>query len=169
MVRRAMVVLCLGLMTVILASCGQTYEMQSITIAPDTGYDLEGLGKSGQLTVTAHYSNSKTEDVTAKSTYQVGASQDPRAPLGAVTVNKSGLVQNSANVGVCTWYVTPNSSSPTNTSFGYYTQPYTVTVTYSGHTAQTQISVLSVEDCFDGTSPSTTAPAGYPGTGQDGY
>lgn len=167
MVRRALIVLCLGFMTVILASCGQTYELQSITIAPDTGYNLEGLAKSGQLTVTAHYSNSKTEDITAKSTYQVGASTDPRAPLGAVTVNNSGLVQNSANIGVCTWYAEPNSASATNTSFGYFINPYTVTVTFSGHTAQTQISVDSVADCYDGT---TYVPqAGYPGTGTDGY
>ena len=32
MVRRALVVLCLGLMTILLASCGQTYELQSITV-----------------------------------------------------------------------------------------------------------------------------------------
>jgi hypothetical protein len=168
MVRRALIVLCIGLMTVIMASCGQTYELQSITIAPDTGYDLVGLAKSGQLTVTAHFSNTKTEDVTAKSLYQVGASQDPRAPLGAVTVNNSGLVQNSANVGVCTWYATPTGTGAANTTFGYYTYPYTVTVTYSGHTAQTQISVNSVADCYDGTT-GNTPPAGYPGTGTDGY
>ncbi len=166
MVRRALVVLCLGLTTLILANCGQTYELQSITIAPDTGYDLEGLAKSGQLTVTAHYSNSKTDDVTSKSTYEVSGSQDPRAPLGGVTVNNSGLVQNSASLGVCTWYAEPTGSAVGNTSFGYSTYPYTVTVTYSGHTAQTQISVNSVADCYDAANP---APAGYPGTGTSGY
>jgi hypothetical protein len=168
MVRRAMVVLCLGLMTILLASCGQTYELQSISITPDTGFDLDGLGKSGQLKVTAHYSNTKTEDVTVKSIYQVSVPQDsdPRAPLsvpgtnqGAVTVDNSGLVQNSAYFGICTWYASPTSAALS--SYSYFTKPYAVTATYSGHTAQTQISVDSVEDCFDTANP---APAGYAGT-----
>jgi hypothetical protein len=162
MVRRALIVLCVGLMTIFLANCGQTYELESITISPDTGYNLEGLGKSGQLTVTAHYSNTKTEDVTSKSTYEVLGSLDPRAPLGAVTVNNSGLVQNSANLPICTWYATPAGSG-----FGYTTQPYTVTVTYSGHMAQAPISVDSVGGCYDGIT--YLAPTGYPGTGADGY
>jgi hypothetical protein len=167
MARRALLVLCLGLMTLILASCGQTYELQSISISPDTGYNLEGVGKSGQLTITAHYSNSKTADVTTKSTFQISGSLDPRAPLGAVAVNESGLVQNSANIGVCTWYAEPSASGATNTSFGYFTNPYTVTVTYSGHTAQAPVSVDSVADCYDGTT--YLPPAGYPGTGSDGF
>jgi len=167
MVRRALIVLCVGLMTILLANCGQTYELESISISPDTGYNLEGLGKTGQLTVTANYSNSKTEDVTSKSQFQISGSLDPMAPLGAVTVNNSGLVANSANTPICTWYAEPTGTGTTNSGFSYTTLPYTVTVTYSGHTAQAPISVDSVGGCYDGIT--YLAPAGYPGTGPDGY
>jgi hypothetical protein len=145
-----------GLMTAFMASCGQTYELQSITVDPPSP-SIEGIGSSQALTITAHYSNTKTEDVTVKSTYQLGASADVNAPLSAVIVNKSGLVK--AVGGACTWVAEP-SDPPTDSKFLYGTSPYPVTVTYSGFTTTAFISVNSLAGCFD---PSNPAPAGFPG------
>jgi hypothetical protein len=181
MVRRALVVLCLGLMTILLANCGQTYELQSLTVtatAASTGgttsasaaANIEGIGNTATLAVTAHYSNSKTEDVTVNSIYQVDASTDPRAPLTDLTVSKSGIAKAVNPNGTCTWYAEPTSSA--NTAYSYGTQPYPVTVTYTenGVTATTMayISVDSAAtDCYDGIT--YTAPSGYPGTATDGW
>jgi hypothetical protein len=165
MVRRALTVLCLGLLTLSLTSCGQTYELQSITVAPDGGLNIEGVGKSGTLTVTAHYSNTKTSDVTAQSTFQLSASNDDLAPLSydgvpVISVSNSGIVKISSNVGLCTWHATP-TDSPTDSTFGYTTEPYTVTITYSGFTTTAPVSVDSAGDCYDGqTYP---APKGFLG------
>jgi hypothetical protein len=179
MVRRALIVLCLGLMTILLASCGQTYELQSLTVAAtaagsstasaSAAANIEGIGNTAALAVTAHYSNSKTQDVTVNSIYQVDASTDPRAPLTDLTVSKSGIAKAVNPNGTCTWYAEPTSSA--DTAFGYGTQPYPVTITYTenGVTATTMayISVASATDCYDGTT--YLAPSGYPGTGSDGW
>ena len=182
MVRRALVVLCLGLMTILLASCGQTYKLQSITVTAAAGSstasssaaaNIEGLGNTATLAVTAHYSNSKTEDVTVNSIYQVDASSDPRAPLTDLTVSKSGIAKAVNPNGTCTWYAEPTNSA--DTVFSYGTQPYPVTITYTenGVTATTlaYISVDSATDCFDDVTGVGTiaAPSGYPGTGSDGW
>lgn len=179
MVRRALVVLCLGLMTILLASCGQTYELQSLTVAStaagsstasaSAAANIEGVGNTAALAVTAHFSNSKTEDVTVNSVYQVDASSDPRAPLTDLTVSKSGIAKAVNPNGTCTWYAEPTSSA--DTSFGYGTQAYPVTIAYTenGVTATTMayISVASATDCYDGTT--YLAPSGYPGTGSNGW
>lgn len=187
MVRRALVVLCLGLMTILLASCGQTYELQSISVAATAGTstasastgsasaaaNIEGIGNTATLAVTANYSNSKTQDVTVNSIYQVDASTDPRAPLTDLTVNKSGIAKAVNPNGTCTWYAEPTSSA--DTSFAYGTQPYPVTITYTenGVTATTMayISVDSATDCYDAEAGIGTiaAPSGYAGTGSDGW
>jgi hypothetical protein len=165
MVRRALLLLCIGFLTLFAASCGQTYELQSITVTPGTQgangaayINLEGIGAFQQLTVTAHYSNTKTQDVTTKSQFELNASADPNAPLTALSLNRSGLLEvvNAA----CTWYAEP-TDSPTDSQFGYSTDPYPVTVTYSGFTTTTFVSVANEGDCYDGQK--WPAPKGFPG------
>lgn len=157
MVRRALILLCFGFMTVFMASCGQSYKLLSISVAPgasgatgSSAINLEGIGTFQALTVTALYSNTKTQDVTAMSTYQLGASQDVNAPLSAVIVNKSGVVK--AVDGACTWIAEP-TDPPTNSKFLYGTAPYPVTITFTnnGITATTTafVSVNSLAGCFD--------------------
>jgi hypothetical protein len=156
MVRRVLFVLFCGLLTVFMASCGQTYELQSITIDPASP-NIEGIGTSQAFTVTAHYSNTKTQDVTAKSSFQVGASSDVNAPMTALMVNGSGIAK--AVGGACTWVAEP-TDSPINSKFAFGTSPYTVTATYSGFTAVAFVSVNSLAGCFD---PSNPPPTGFPG------
>ena len=159
MVRRALVVLCLSLMTLLLASCGQTYELQSITVAgtqggTDSSFNIEGIGNSQSVVVTANYSNGKTDNVTIHSNYSIGASEDPSAPLTAVEVNQSGVLK--AIDAACTWsYTFPNGS----TTASYTTQPYPVTITYSGHTATAFLSVDSAGGCYDGIGFPAPPPA----------
>lgn len=123
MVRRALVVLCLGFMTVLLAGCGQTYKLESISISPAAGYSLNNTTPQGALTVTATYSNSKTEDVTANSTYEMLASSDSTtAPMSVngvptVTVNKSGVVTASGAAVACTWSGTTPSPYQAQASY----------------------------------------------------
>jgi len=176
--RRALVVLGLVFMTVLLASCGQSYQLMSITVTPgaldaagNASIALDGVGAFQQLTVTAKYSNQKTQDVTLLSSYQVGASAmgEKIAPLESLTVNKSGQV-NLVNYA-CTWDTEPTNAAATNWS--YYTAPYTVTVKYTdnGHTATAllNVSAANLVYCYDGLSPSTTPPAGFPGNLAVGY
>ncbi len=109
--RRALVVLCWVFMTIVMASCGQTYKLQSITISPAAGYSLTNASPQGALTVTASYSNTKTADVTGKSSYEILASSlsNTTAPQNAVMINKSGLVIASGATPACTWSGTTQS------------------------------------------------------------
>jgi hypothetical protein len=168
MVRRALVVLCVGFMCIFVASCGQTFELQSLTVSP-TSPNLEGIGATQALTVTAHFSNSKTQDVTRISSYQLGASADGSAvtgtglaPLTAVNLSTSGILQ--AVGASCTWHASP-TDSPANTKFDYTTNPYPVTITYSNNgvtaTAHSFVSVASAGACYDGQA--FLAPSGFGG------
>jgi hypothetical protein len=158
MVRRALVVLCIAFMTVLMASCGQTYHLVSISATPSIGYNLETPGQTGALTVTATWSNTKTGIVTVASKYEIGASalNSTTAPLSvngvpAITVDNSGVVHASATAGVCTWV----AAIPTGgTAYAYTTSPYAVNISYtdSGVTATTSvpISVATAANCYDG-------------------
>jgi hypothetical protein len=155
MVRRALVVLCLGFMTVLLAGCGQTYELQSISVTPSQP-NIEGINSPSpglQLVVTAHFSNGKTEDVTTKSTYQISqatALTDPETPLDALTVNKSGVLQTTP-VPACTWGDQLEAVGGTTYSY-WITSPYVVNITYSDFTTTASVSVDSLAPgCYDGT------------------
>ncbi len=167
MVQRVITVLCVGVMSVFMASCGQSYSLQSITVAPSSP-NIEGIGNTQALTVTAHFSNTKTEDVTGKSTFEIGGSSNPRAPLDAVTVSKAGILQAvispTTGVAACTWHATPtgtSSSTSSNTTFEYSTDPYPVTITYSGFTATAYLSVAAASSCYDGIT--YKAPSGFAG------
>ena len=139
-------IFCAGLL--LWSGCGQTYSLQSITMAPPSP-NLSGIGASQQFTVTAHYSNGKTEDITTKVAFVLSPSA--LAPLSAETISASGIVQNV--VGACTWTAVANPAPATGYTYG--TDPYTLTATYSGFTAESFVSVASLADCWN---PSNTHP-----------
>jgi hypothetical protein len=174
MMRRGLTVLCIGFMCIFVAGCGQSYELQSISVSP-TSPNLQGIGSTQQLTVTAHYSNTKSLDVTSRSNYELGASAlapagEPNigpAPLDAVTLSTTGLLQAvvspTTGFGSCTW-VTEPTNPPTDTTFSYGTVPYPLTITYTEHgvtaTTYAYVSAAVPAGCYD---PSNPAPPGFPG------
>ena len=133
MVRRVLAGLCVCFMCIFVTSCGQTYQLQSIAVTPANGYVLTSAAPTGQLTVTATYSNTKTNDVTGKSSYEVGDSglNSTTAPQGVVTINDSGLVAATGPLA-CTY-------APTT----FLPNPYPVSVTYSenGVTVHATVSI----------------------------
>lgn len=182
MVRRTLIVLCLGLMTIFMASCGQTYKLLSITVTPGTldasgnsAIYLEGDAAFQQLTVTATYSNTKTSDVTLKSTYQIGASDiglyfnNPNpAPLTAIAANRTGLI--SVIGPACTWDTEPTNSGDTAWAYGLY--PYHAMISYTENgvtvTAPLDVNVANwAFSCFDGKA--FTPSSGFPGNSVTGY
>lgn len=148
MVRRALIVLCVGSMTIFLANCGQTYKLVSISVSPAAGYNLTNAAPQGALMVTANYSNSKTGDVTSKSSYEIIASslQSSTAPssvggVATITVNGSGLVTANAAAPACTW----SATTPPQPS------PYQVEVSFTDNgvtaTALVPINVATAAGC----------------------
>ncbi len=139
--RRTLMVFGLGFMTLLLASCGQTYEVQSITVTDADSFTLTSLGVGDPLTVTANYSNSKTAIVTTKSQYNgVEGSNNPvvgAAPNGAVTVNNSGIVEDSS-VQACTYAPTASGTPTTYTSYPYLAN---VSYTENGVTVTKQVPI----------------------------
>ncbi len=161
MLRRAMVVLVIACLALLWTGCGQTYELQSITVASTaTGTastNLEGIGSSDSLIVTAHYSNTKSEVVTVHATYELEGSADANAPIAALSLNNSGILKTVD--AACTWHAQPTNS--TDSAFAYTTQPYTVNITYQGFSTQAFVSVDSAGGCYDGTG--YPAPSGFTG------
>lgn len=156
MVQRALVLLCVGCMAVFMSSCGQTYELQSISVSPSYA-NLTGAGAEQQFVVTATYTNTKTNVVTVKSNYQLNASplntSNPGvAPLSSVKYNNSGLVE---VVGAaCTFAPTTTTTGGTTTTT-YSSNPYTLTIGYTEGsktvTAIANIDVTNTPGC-DGQS-----------------
>jgi len=160
--RRALLAISSALILLGLAGCGQTYELQSITVSPSSP-NIEGIGSTQALTVTAHYSNTKTADVTVNSKFELMASPDPQAPQynsqnnPVIMVDKSGIV--TVLGPACTWTATLESDGQT---YSYGTQPYTVVVTYGGFTAQSFVSVDSESGCYDGQTYKAPTPTTTP-------
>lgn len=147
MVRRALIVLCVGFMCIFAASCGQTYQLQSITVAPSSP-GLEGISQTLPLKITAHFSNTKTEDVTAVSTYALASTGQP---IDALSVSPSGILSTSTLTPACTWKATLN---PDGKTYSYsIVEPYQLTVTYHGVTAMAAVTVDSAATCYDPTHP----------------
>lgn len=159
MLRRALVLLSVAGLAFMMTGCGQTYDLQSITVSnslagTSSEFNIEGIGNTQPLVVTAHYSNGKTEDVTVHSTYALGVSTDSEAPADAVTVSSSGIIQAIVSpkegIAACTWTATPTTDKCT--AWSYSTQPYPITVTYQGQTAVGYLSVAAAGACYDGIS-----------------
>jgi hypothetical protein len=151
-----------------MASCGQSYKLQSLAVTPgalaasgEQQIVLLGIGAYQQLTVTASFSNSKTQDVTndPNTHYQLNSSSMPADLNPAVAVPLSSiLISNSGKVTVlskaCTFDTEPipGTSDAQWTYFGY---PYKLQVTYTnnGVTAQAflDVQVVNARYCWDGT------------------
>lgn len=152
--RRALAVVCLCVLCVFLANCGQSFDLQSIDVSPASP-NLEGIGSSQTFTVTAHFSNTKSADVTQRATFVMGKDLDTSTidPIasGILTLNQN-VVQNV--LPGCTWTSTSNGSG----GYNYGTNPFVLTVTYTdnGVTKQAQafVSVAStaIPACYDGQS-----------------
>jgi hypothetical protein len=138
MVRRPLLAICSALLLIAMAGCGQSYKLVSISASPSTGYDFTELGETGALTITATYSNTKTENVTLSAQYEVQGSSSSEAPSGVVSVDSSGVIHNSSSVTACTW-----TSSTSNGTTTYTQAPYTILVTFTewGVTKQTTVPV----------------------------
>jgi hypothetical protein len=147
-IRRVFSLIAFGIIAFSLSGCGDSYELQSISLEP-THPNVVGLGGTSRLVVTAHYSNNKTFDVTRKATYQLTSPGYTAAPLSAVTIDANGLIE--AVGGACTW--TWTGTSP---NFEYGTSPYNLTVTFEGKTVQGFVSVTSVAGCYSPDTPPTT-------------
>jgi hypothetical protein len=139
-------------MAVFMSSCGQTYQLQSISVTPSY-INLAGSGAEQQFVVTATYTNSKTNVVTLKSSYQIDSSPlntttPGVAPLSSLNYNNSGLVE---VVGPACTFV-PTTSGTTTT---YGDSPYTFNVKYTEGsvtvTAVANIDVANAPGC-DGQS-----------------
>jgi len=132
MLRRVLAGLCVGFMCIFVTSCGQTYKVVSIDVTPANGYSLDSSSPTGQLTVTATYSNTKTSDVTLSSSYSVQGSGNPipeAAPVGAVVINNSGLVTASGTLLACTFDATTSTPYPYIAQVSYTNNGVTVHAT----------------------------------------
>jgi hypothetical protein len=183
MVRRVLGVLCLGITVLFMSSCGQTYKLLSISVTPgtltpsgDSQVELVGIGAFQQLTVTATFSNTKTQVVTVdpNTKYELGSSLMPSnlnpsvaVPLQNVVVSNSGMV--SVLSAACTYDTEPISSA--DSSWTYFTYPYKLKVTYTNNgvtaTAIMDVNVLNTRYCFDGTN--ATPFAGFAGNLSAGW
>lgn len=138
-------------------ACGQTYETQSIAMDPSSP-NVVGIGGWQQMTVTANMSNSKTQDVTNRSTYAITA---PGAvppgvytPPDALIISATGRIQ--AVGAACTWSSTMTTDTPPKKVFA--TTPYVLTATWDNHQAIAFISVNSGSPCDAPTTTGGTAP-----------
>jgi hypothetical protein len=132
----------------LLTGCGNEVVLQSIDVTP-TSPNVVGIGGTQQFTVTAHYSNSKSTDVTSRATYTIAAPTNGTSqtftPLSALQINNNGLLE--VVQGACTWTqttVTPPGGTP-STVFG--TSPYVMTVSFGGQQTTSFISVAAIAGC----------------------
>jgi len=166
MVRRALQVLCFAFMVAFMASCGQTYKVQSLTVTPGAmsasgsqQITLLGIGAYQQLTVTATFSNSKSQDVTSASHFQLNAPNMPAnlnptvaVPLTSVSLSPSGKVTVLSTACTSDTEPVPNSN---NTAWTYFTYPYKAQISYTDNgvtvTTLMDINVINSRYCWDGT------------------
>jgi len=137
--RHVGIVLCVGFVCFLGASCGDSYELQSISITPSTGLTLSTPGETEAISVIAYFSNSKSLGVTHQSSYMITA-PDPgmisTAPDGAVLYEIPNLISASPTVLACTFS-------------GGVNYPYTVTASYTrnGVTKTASIPVTVTDGC----------------------
>lgn len=193
MARRLFIVLCCGFMAVLMASCGQSYKLQSLAVTPgaltasgEQQIVLLGIGAYQQLTVTASFSNSKTQDVTndPNTHYQLNSSSMPSTgkleptvavPLSSISISNSGKVMVLSEA--CTFDTEPLPGTTPPSAWSYFGYPYKLQVTYTNNgvtdTAFLDVQVVNAPYCWDGTDAvggnSATPPAGFLGNQAEGW
>ena len=133
----------------LLTSCGQTYELVALEVEPGQA-NLSGLGARQQFQVLAHYSNTKTTDVTHQASYTL--TPPVSAPVGyvitpnAVTITQDGQAE-AVLPGACTWTGVTTLDAAGKPTTVYGTQPYVLTATFEGKQMVAHISVASIAGC----------------------
>jgi hypothetical protein len=123
-VRRALLVVCLGIMCVFLSNCGQTFELQSITVSPNA-VNMNSVGATQTFTTTAFFSNTKTADLALRATFTLGKSAGGVDPAGILSVNKNVV---EVTAPFCTWTATATDSGVT-----YSTDPFVLNITFTNN------------------------------------
>jgi hypothetical protein len=125
----------------LLCGCGQTYELVSIEISPSHP-NVVGIGGMKQIAVLARYSNTKTTDVTHRSTYTITAPTGTTliVPPTAVTISPAGMLE--VVQGACTWTKSGTTEEPI-----YGTTPYTLKASFDHQEAIGFVSVASIAGC----------------------
>jgi len=138
----------LGALALLTTSCGTGDKIGSVSVtaagASGGVINLQGLGGTLQLVVTANYTSGKQIDETNFATYTItpeGVDQNgaplPTPPYG-IQMNNTGMLtatenaQNSGN-GICTWF---NEAPTITTPSWFFTGDYKITATYQGFTSQ---------------------------------
>ena len=134
---------------VLLNGCGQTYDLVALEVEPGFA-NLAGLGARQQFTVLAHYSNTKTTDVTHQATYTL--TPPTSAPPGyvitpnAITITQDGQAE-AVLPGACTWTGVTTTDATGKQSTAYGSNPYILTATFEGKQMVSHISVASIVGC----------------------
>ena len=131
----------LVIFVLLLASCGQTYELVSLELTP-THPNVVGIGGTAQFAVTAKYSNTKSSDVTHRSAYTITAPSGTTSvvPPGALTMSPTGRLE--VVLGACTW-----TNSGTTTDPVYGTDPYVLKAKFDNQEAIAFVSVAAIAGC----------------------
>ena len=134
---------------ILLTSCGQTYELMALEVQPGHA-NLTGLGARQQFQVLAHYSNTKTSDVTHQATYTLtppaSAPSGYVVAPGAVTITQDGQAE-AVMPGACTWTGVTSTDATGKPTTVYGTLPYILTVTFEGKQMVSHVSVASIAGC----------------------
>jgi hypothetical protein len=131
-----------GTLALILSSCGTSDKLSTITISDGSSSlaNLQGIGGTLQLTVTANYTSGKTVDITNWAVYT--AVPDPinnvddtglplASPPATITISATGLLT-AVDPAVCTWQNLGTVATPS----WFLTGDYKITATYKGFTSQ---------------------------------
>jgi hypothetical protein len=135
----------LGAATLLASSgCGTSDKLASLTItqknsSSSSGFmNLQGIGGTLQLVVTANYTSGKTVDETNFSTFTVNpdgtlfdhSTPLPAPPLG-MTISPTGMLT-AVDPAICTW----TNSGTDDTPSWFLTGNYMITATYKGIVSQ---------------------------------
>ncbi len=153
----------LGALTLLATSCGTGDKIGSLTISDgsSTLTNLQGIGGTLQLKVTANYTSGKQIDVTNFAIYT--AIPDPNnsvddtgtplpSPPQTVMLNATGLVT-AVDPAVCTWENLGTAQTPS----WFLTGEYMITAQYRGFTSQPIF--IGVASAAANTGDGTCGPA----------
>ena len=135
----------LGAATLLVSSgCGTSDKLTSLTItqknsSSSSGFmNLQGIGGTVQLVVTANYTSGKTVDETNWATYTVNPERTldnnitplPAPPLG-MTISPTGMLT-AVDPAICTWINLGSDDTPA----WFLSGDYMITATYKGIVSQ---------------------------------
>lgn len=137
---KAVVALVSALSLLGLLGCGQTNDLQTITLTSGSTsgtFNVKGIGGTLQLKVTGKYSSGKTKDLTNLVTYTMIPDPTgvvlPTPPLTA-QINATGMIT-AVDPAVCTW-TNLNASDLTKPAAWVLDGDYVVVAKFQGVTSQ---------------------------------